>query len=307
MKINESLLYQFEAGLDPQKIHQSIIPATIVGYGEISAIFQINGDERYVYKRLPLFQEESTAIGYEKMYHEYSNLLVQAGLHLPRHDTRIISLPDKPISLYIVQEKFSGAGFCNDIIQKSDKSASLAMIERVLIHIDKIWTYNKQTPQKMELAIDGQLSNWVHWPRENHGKLLYIDTSTPLYRKSGVEQQNPELMLQSAPSFLRWIIRLFFLKDVMTRYYNPKLVYTDLVGNLYKEQRPDLVAPAIQLINGFLSEEQSPLTQKEVDRYYREDKMIWRLFLAFRKLDRFLTTMLFRKQYEFILPGKIKR
>ena len=61
----------------------------------------------------------------------------------------------------------------------------------------------------------------------------------------------------------------------MTRYYNPKLVYTDLVANLYKEQRPDLIPPAILLVNRCYPMDCPPLTQKEVDHYYREDKLIW--------------------------------
>jgi len=44
-----------------------------------------------------------------------------------------------------------------------------------------------------------------------------------------------------------------------------------------------------------------------VEKYYREDKFIWTLFLALRRMDRWLTTTIFRKRYEFILPGKIKR
>ena len=50
-----------------------------------------------------------------------------------------------------------------------------------------------------------------------------------------------------------------------------------------------------------------PLTVGEVEKYYREDKFIWALFLFLRRLDRWLTTKLLRKRYEFILPGKIKR
>ena len=49
------------------------------------------------------------------------------------------------------------------------------------------------------------------------------------------------------------------------------------------------------------------MTTKDVEKYYREDKMIWQLFLAFRRVDRFLTTKLLRRRYEFILPGKIER
>ena len=45
----------------------------------------------------------------------------------------------------------------------------------------------------------------------------------------------------------------------------------------------------------------------EVKKYYREDKLIWTIFLAFRRMDRWLTTRVFRKRYEFLLPGKIER
>ena len=137
--------------------------------------------------------------------------------------------------------------------------------------------------------------------------MYYIDTSTPLYRKQGKEQLDPELFLRSAPSFVRWIIRLLFLKDVMNRYYVPRMVYTDLAANLYKEQRPDLIPLTIDIINCYIPDAQPPLTAKEVERYYREDKFIWTLFQALRRLDCWLTTRLLRKRYEFILPGKIRR
>jgi len=93
----------------------------------------------------------------------------------------------------------------------------------------------------------------------------------------------------------------------MNRYYDSRQVLIDLAANLIKEQRPDLIAPAVQLINAYLPAEEPQVTQAEVQRYYREDKFIWSIFLAFRKLDRTLTTYFTRKRYEFILPGKIKR
>ena len=142
---------------------------------------------------------------------------------------------------------------------------------------------------------------------ENNKRLYYIDTSTPLFCKQGVEQQNPELLLKSAPGFLRWIIRLFFLQDVMTRYYIPRLVCMDLIANLHKEQKPELIEPAIECVNAHLPHDQAPLTKTEVDKYYRDDKLIWIVFLGLRRLDRFFTTRLLWKRYEFILPGKIKR
>ena len=137
--------------------------------------------------------------------------------------------------------------------------------------------------------------------------MYYIDTSTPLLRLNEEEQQNPELLLQSAPGFLRWIIRLFFLDDVMSRYYVPKLVFTDLAANLFKEQKPELIPDAIDVINRYLPGGEAGITLEEVEKYYKEDKLIWSLFLAFRKIDRWIKTTLLRKRYEFIIPGNIKR
>ena len=303
---SQELLYEFEKGLNPQKPADSKIPARIVGYGEISAIFEIEADNIHVYKRLPLFDSLSAAEHYRQMYLEYCRLLVKAGLFLPTHDTRIVAVLGRPAALYIAQKKLPDANFGHKLIHHLNDGSSLDLIEDAIREIAKIWNFNSANKPDIELAIDGQLSNWVR-DSENNQRLCYIDTSTPLFCKQGVEQQNPELLLKSAPGFLRWIIRLFFLQDVMTRYYIPRLVFMDLIANLHKEQKPELIEPAIELVNAKLPHDQAPLTKTKVDKYYREDKLIWIVFLGLRRLDRFFITRLLRKRYEFILPGKIKR
>ncbi|MFZ5569008.1 MAG: DUF6206 family protein [Thermodesulfobacteriota bacterium] len=302
MIIDEERLQRFEAGLDPQNLQQSAVPGHIVGYGEISAIFQIGDDDELVYKRMPLFDSRAAAETYENMYREYCGLLEKAGVKLPASETRIVEIPRRPVVLYIAQQKLPGDRFCHQLLQTFDPSRSTALIEKVVTEINKIWTFNRTAAPSLQLAIDGQLSNWVHG-----AELLYIDTSTPLFRKNGREQQDPELLLKSAPGFLRWIIRWFFLSDVMNRYYHPRLVFTDLAANLYKEQRPDLLPQTISVINRFLDQETPPLTIDEVRKYYREDKWIWMVFLAFRRADRLIKTKMLGRRYEFILPGVIKR
>jgi hypothetical protein len=44
-----------------------------------------------------------------------------------------------------------------------------------------------------------------------------------------------------------------------------------------------------------------------VRAYYREDALIWTLYLSMRRLDRWLHTNLLRREYPYILPGKTKR
>jgi hypothetical protein len=138
-----------------------------------------------------------------------------------------------------------------------------------------------------------------------------MDTSTPLYRIDGAEQLDPELFLRSAPSFLRWVLRLFFLDDVVNRYYDFRLVVIDLLGNLHKEGAAEMIPALVAAANRFLAEQMpdmalQPITEKEVDDYYREDAFIWRLYLGMRRLDRWLHRAM-EKHYPYILPGKIER
>ncbi len=307
MKIDKDLLFQFEKGLNPQNLNVSSISATIIGYGEISAIFEIDGNKDIVYKRMPLFSSHEQAESYSQMYNEYCRHLTDAGINLPEDDTCIIHIPGRPVVLYIAQEKFPEDRLCHRLIHTLDETSVAILIERIVVETMKVWNFNASSGPSLELALDGQLSNWILMDDGADPVLYYIDTSTPLFRLNNKEQQDPELLLKSVPGLLLWMVRLFFLDDVMTRYYSPKLVFTDLAGNLYKEQKPNLIPLALQIINNHLSDAATPLTQKEVEKYYKEDKLIWTLILAFRRFDLFLLTKLFRKRYEFILPGKIKR
>jgi len=307
MFVDEQLLYEFEKHLNPQNLKDSPIAATLIGYGEISAIFEIDGNRGVAFKRLPLFADHPAASAYLQKYHEYSRLLTAAGLRLPPHQTAVIAVPGRPVSLYIAQEKLPADGFGHRLIHASAADGLTLLFETIVAEILKIRSFNHSHRPALELAIDGQLSNWVRPDGQPQTALYYIDTSTPLFRINGVEQLDPELFLTSAPFFLRWILRLFFLQDVINRYYDPRQVFIDLAANLYKEQRADLVPVAVDIVNCRQGSGQAPLAVAEVLKYYRKDRLIWRLFLSFRRIDRRLTTQLLRRRYEFILPGKIRR
>ncbi len=307
MNIDRNLLTEFESGLHPQHLERSTIPPTLIGFGEISAIFQIGEHSGTAFKRLPLFTDHPSAQVYISKYNEYCKILGAAGLNLPPDQTIIITVPQRPVVLYIAQKQLPADRFAHRLIHWMTMHEIKELFEKIIAEISKIWSYNESALPDLELALDGQLSNWVWMESGSDKTLFYIDTSTPLFRKNGQEQMEPELFLKSAPFFLRWIIRLFFLDDVMNRYYDRRQVYIDLTANLYKEQRPDLIEPILASINRHLPESDESITLKEVEKYYREDKLIWTLFLAFRRIDRWLTTRILRRRYEFILPGKIKR
>lgn len=76
-----------------------------------------------------------------------------------------------------------------------------------------------------------------------------------------------------------------------------------------KEQRPDLVPHLVNEVNDFFAKrvwEVQPLTVAGIRAYYREDVWVWRLYQAFRRVDRVLHRVVGR-EYPYILPGRIRR
>jgi hypothetical protein len=168
------------------------------------------------------------------------------------------------------------------------------------------------------VAIDGQVSNWAVKEYSegmivNKGiPLLYLDTSTPLMRENGVEQLETQLFLKPAPPIMRWILKRFFLQDIVNKYYNFRRVVLDLVANFYKEQRPELIPSLIELANQFFLDKAvvkdlHPLSPEEVKDYYDDDASTWKLYLRVRKFHRWVSTKILSRYYDYILPGKIQR
>lgn len=305
--VDPAFLTRFEAGLDPQHPETSRIPARILGFGEISSIFAIQGLPQLAFKRLPVFETIAEGEGYARMFRTYCRHLEAAGLILPGQATAVVPSPSGGAALYIAQRRLPARAFGHHLIHVEDREGILGLIRAITGAIDGVWAFSAAHRPQLELALDGQLSNWVRPPSSTGQLLVYVDTSTPLFRVEGREQLDPEKLLKSAPAALRWILRRFFLDDVMNRYYDYRQVLIDLIANLHKEQRPELIAAVTEAVNQAANRLERPITPGAVDRYYRTDRIIWTLFLAFRRMDRWLTRNLFHRRYEFILPGRIKR
>ncbi len=304
MSISVAQLQEFERVLDPLDPPASPIPCSILGYGEISTVLQIDSAPDLAAKRMPLFASIQAADKYAQDYASYCNRLRSAGLNIPEDTTLSVQGHQGITVLYILQKKLPPHRFCHNLIHTENSEFVAEMAHAIVAELEKVWRFNSENKPGLKLAIDGQLSNWVLL---ESGELLFIDTSTPLMLENGVEILDPELLLQSAPSFMRWLIRWQFLKDVMNRYYDPRLVYTDLIANLFKEQCSEMVPEWINIINAAISERMDALDMKQIESYYKEDKLIWQLFLGLRRLDRFIKTKILGQRYEFVLPGNIKR
>ncbi|HIE17596.1 MAG TPA: hypothetical protein EYP71_05320 [Dehalococcoidia bacterium] len=319
MRINVDLLKEFEAGLNPAHPEKSKIPARVLGYGEISTVFEIEGEPNLACKRMPIFRCREELDHYEAIYHEYNRILNdKIGISVPPYGFASFATDKGYIVCFDIQEKLPAQSFGDKLIHTLGDDDIMVLVRLILRQLKKVWDFNRASTS-LQIGIDGQISNWAiknFDPASPHvgaeTELYYVDTSTPFIRKEEKEQLDPELFLRSAPSFLLWLIRWLFLEDVMTRYYDFHLVVVDLIANFYKEQRPELIPRLVQVANDFLANEAgtlevTPITVREVRSYYREDALIWTIFLAMRRLDRWLHERILSKPYIYTLPGKIKR
>jgi hypothetical protein len=320
-EIKSDTLLEFERGLDLLHPEHSRVPCHILGYGEISTVFEIDveGLRDLAFKRMCIFETLEEAQDYASIYLEYNRRLEKdIGLNLPPYGNVLLVCDNGRPIFYIIQQRLLPESIGNQALHRLSPQQVTTLVLLIIRELLKVWQYNR-AHDGFQVGIDGQISNWaidgfdLDFPALSETtKLLYLDTSTPLYHQNGVEQLNPELFLRSAPPYLVWILRMLFVKDVMTRYYDPRKVIVDLIANFYKEQKPELVPELVAAANELIRCEAADLgipeiTVKEVRDYYREDEIIWRLYLGMRRFDRFARRKVLHRDYPYILPGKIKR
>lgn len=320
MKIDIDILRKLERSIDTYNPENGEVPIKILGFGEISLVFEIVGDpEQIAYKRIPIFDNEKQVKRHIWAYNEYNRILTEeVGLILPDYDVAWFKDDKDKIQFYCVQEKVMSESVGNIVIHEVSNEDINTLILLAMRDMKKVWLYSKNN-ETINLGLDGQISNFAvigydpNNPKiQEDTKLIYFDTSTPMFRKNGIEAMDAELFLKSTPSFLRFLVKAAFLDEVVDRYYDWRLVTIDLIANFFKEQKPELIPGIISQVNNFFKEEASefnmePITFEEVEKYYKNDKMIWVIFQNARKIDRYIKTKLFKKKYDFYLPGKIKR
>jgi hypothetical protein len=323
IKVDREFLQKFELELDTSDPEGGKYPVNMLGFGEISIVVEIltEGWKGLALKRIPIFDTVEQVERHIKAYNEYNRILKEeVKLNIPDYGTEWVYTDlkkKKTISLYCIQKKHNPKSVCHHLIhQLSHEEEIDKLVLLIMRELHKVWKFNR-SQDKYQIGLDGQISNWILDKYEvservyDESKLVYIDTSTPMIRINGVESMEPVLLLKSAPRSLRWLLKALFLEDTVNRYYDWRLVTTDLIANFYKEQRPELIPKLIDLINEFFATEATdfdikPFTLKEMKNYYRSDKNMWKFFQGVRKMDRG-TKKMFGKRYDFYLPGKIQR
>lgn len=260
----------------------------VIGWPDESPMFAL--------KRLPPFRSRAGAESFGQTLRGYIDALATRGLECVQTDVRIVEGSDSGRggpAAWVVQPLLPAECMGPALLRAADPAYGHPVLDAVL-EADLTIPY----PQ---LALDGQLSNfaWVD------GRLLYIDVTPPLlFDRRGELCMDMELLIAALPAALRPAVMRFVIPDLMRRFRVPRAVVLDMLGNLLKEKLDDWLPVALERLGGRLSE---PISEREVRRAYSSDKKLWEVLLQLRRLDRAWQRRVRRREYPFLLPGRIER
>lgn len=291
----KDVLQRLEANLDPA--HPDGV--TVLAYGEISAALLVPGVEGRVCKRMSGFADHAMARAYCQLVTDYVDIVRRVGIHVVDTDVVQIDRVDKSPVVYLVQPLLDHLG--NQVLATADDAELAGLIRTVM---DRVWTLHLRTEQP-ETAIDAQLSNWSFADPEEP---VLIDVGTPFVRSGGRYLFDQEILLSAIPPGLRiYYRRKGSVTEYMDDYFDPRLVAVDLLGNFVKEGAVARLPEGIVAANGWLEAHgRESIDRPEVDAYYKQDAATLELFLRVRRMDR-VARRLLRRDYDFILPGKVPR
>lgn len=287
-------LAQLEARLQDALVRGDERELEVLGYGEISSVVAWSvGQERFACKRLPEFESRERFERYRAQFDRYLAELDEAGIEPVPSSLGVIE-KDGAIAVWCLQPRLPGDALLPRVIRNVPVERARELFEALCERL-----VGAVGPR---LGVDGQLSNWV-WL---HGRLAFLDVTTPMLRDaSGNDELDTDLFLASLPWALRAWVKRFMLRDILDKYYEPRGVVLDLLGNLHKERLDHLIAPALEVANRHFRDR--PLSDDELHHYYAADARTWRLLQRLRRLDRQWQRRVRRRPYPFLLPGDIAR
>jgi hypothetical protein len=315
--VDLQLLSRFEAGLDTRRPEQGLVPARVLDYGNLCTVLTVGGKgmPALVYKRLPFFLSDDEASQFEGLHRRYVKLLGErAGVKVAATST--VHLHDasrRRVVVYIVQELVPEDCVCHMATYRMSPADVGRLVMAVLAETAKVFDLNRTHGGDFEVGFDSEMANWAlvgYDPDRGclpeRPRLTYLDTNTPMLRRKGQEQFDPEPFLRGAPGPLLPVIRRTVVPELLSRFYDFRRVAIHLVSRFFDQGREQLVPGMIDAINWyFLAERREhhfrPVTLEEVKRFHRWDTLIWRTYLFLRRIDRRLCQVKGRP-YPYVLP-----
>lgn len=305
-------LRAFEDRFDPARPNGSLLE--VLGHGRFMTCFTIEGMETVALKRLPPFPNASARALYERALNAYHMLLRDTvGLNVVEQRCIPITNAAGEYVLYIAQLRQPADAMVDRVLARCSDEEAAAVFAAIVRNVLRVW-YRNEIEKELEvpgsvMGLDAQLSNWAVAVEDGRVvDMMYLDTGTPFFRRLDQDHLEPGLFLSGLPMAFARSTRHRYIVDVLTRYYDLRIVLIDLVAGLYAIDQVARVPLALEVVNHVVTTEAAdlriePITLREVERFAGDDRRYWRRFLSLSRFKRFTSTRIFRRKYPFLLPG----
>lgn len=266
---------------------------SVLGFGEISLVLGWPADRPVAAcKRLPPFTDEADAAAYGERFVEYLEVLTARGVEPV--SSSLHRLPaDGGVVAYVVQPVLDAADLGPEVLRRDVPDPEHPLVAGIVEAV--VGVTDERT------GLDAQVSNWTI----SEGRLRYLDVTTPmLFGPDGRPTLDLGVFLAAYPWALRGAIGRFVAPGVIGSYRDPRHVLVDLAGNLLKERLEEWIPAVIEAANAVVGR---PIDADEVRRNYRSDARLWEAMLRLRRADRWWQRTVRRRDYPFLLPGRIER
>ena len=296
----------------------------VLGYGEVSVALTVSALPGLVCKRMSGFADGAAVSVYRDLLDTYIAEVRRAGIRVIETWAVPVMRPDRAPVVYLVQPRVTADSLGNALIIAAHDDVVTAAIRSVLGAVTQLAEHTRSHPDGLEVALDGQLSNWSFGSESQEldpgtgtaptttGPLL-IDVGTPFMRHRGQHAIDREFLLAPVPAGIRaYYRRRRLVEAYLDDYFTPRLVALDMLGNFHKEGAPDRIDLATDVVNEWLVNTdlpgpRAPITRADVDAYYRKDADLLALYLRLRRMDRLVQTRALRRTYDYVLPGNVAR
>lgn len=307
------LLLAFERVLDPAAPTANRFGVEVVDYGEVSALLAIAELPDRVLKRMSGFPNQAAASAYAGSVERYIARLEAEDVPVVPTDIVVLApAPDRHV-VYLVQPRVAPARLGQGILRHGTDEQVCTLVGQILEHVQRVLSRNGGHADGRSIAIDAQLSNW-YWPETVDARPALLDVGTPFMLRNGELEIGTDLFLRAYLAPVRWWLRRSgAVERYIADYFRFDLTILDMLGNFYKEGAAERIPAVLRFVHGWLrsrahcGELAQAIDAAAVRAYYAKDAGTLETSLRARRLTRFLTTVVLRRRYDFILPGRIRR
>jgi hypothetical protein len=261
----------------------------ILGAGEITCVF---GRYDHACKRLPPFSTVDEANYYASLLDRYVSELRSAGLNVIDTSLGWCHRKDGRVTAYVLQRAQPRSTLLPLHLRAAPRAQATALFGRILQHV-----LSSVNPR---LGLDAQLTNWCLLD----DRLVLLDTTTPLMRNDqGAELLPTEVFVAALPTVIRGFIRRFYVRELLDRFYEPRGVILDLLGNMANYGLDHHTEAFLEEANRALPK---PLTMNEIVSYRRQEALTWKWLRRMLMLEQLWQRKVRRSGNALVLPWRFQ-